>query len=155
MGKQTTTRDSGFTLIELLIVIAIIGILASVSFVAYKGSVRKANEASAVAALNSIKVAQSNYVIDHKGEYGTFKQLFEEGYLDKRFNQDEPNISGYIFKLNLRAKSETQAPGFSVNADPQFSEGVQATGRNFYYIDAESGITVSKKGPATAEDEML
>jgi hypothetical protein len=45
-----------------------------------KSSIRKANEAAAVATLQTIKLAETKYVADHKGEYGTFRQLFAEGY---------------------------------------------------------------------------
>ena len=79
-----TSRRKGFTLIELLIVIAIIGILIGIAVPLYKSSVRKANQAAAVATLNAIRVAEANYVMDHKGQYGTFRQLFEQGQLDKR-----------------------------------------------------------------------
>ena len=81
---QDKSSCKGFTLIELLIVIAIIGILIGIIVPAFKSSVRKANEAAAVATLNAIRVAEAKYVIDHKGQYGTFPQLFEQGYLDKR-----------------------------------------------------------------------
>lgn len=149
------SRGQGFTLIELLIVIAIIGILVGIGVPAYKGSVRKANEAAAVATLNSIRVAQAKYVIDHKGQYGTFRQLFEEGYLDKRFNFDKPHDRGYVFVITLVPKSEEKVATFSVNANPEQSEGLGATGRNFYYIDPESGICFSNVGPATAADDTL
>ena len=147
--------NRGFTLIELLIVIAIIGILASITVVTYQSSVRKANEANAVATLNTIKVAQAKYVIDHQGEYGNFRQLFEEGYLDKKFNFDEPHIRGYVFIITLFPKANGQAPSFSVNANPESSQGMRATGKNFYYTDSANGICFSKVGPATAADEAL
>ncbi|HEY8188949.1 MAG TPA: type II secretion system protein [Pyrinomonadaceae bacterium] len=151
----TTSRGKGFTLIELLIVIAIIGILVGVGIPLYKSSIRKANEAAAVGTLNSIRVAQAKYVIDHKGQYGTFRELFEEGYLDKRFNYDQPHERGYIFIITLVPKSEGRAATFSVNANPEQSEGIGATGKNFYYMDPESGICFSKEGPATAASETL
>lgn len=150
-----TSRDKGFTLIELLIVIAIIGILVGIVVPIYQSSVRKANEASAVSTLNSIRVAQAKYVIDHKGHYGAFRQLFEEGYLDKRFNHDKPNNRGYVFVITLVPKSEERAATFSVNANPEQSAGIGATGRNFYYLDQESGICFSNVGPATAADDTL
>jgi prepilin-type N-terminal cleavage/methylation domain-containing protein len=149
------SRVQGFTLIELLIVIAIIGILASIVIPTYKSSVRKANEAAAVTTLNTIKVAQTKYVVDHQGQYGTFRELFEEGYLDKRFNFDKPHLRGYVFTITLVPKSENQAATFSANADPEQSQGIGATGRNFYYTDPENGICFSKTGPATAADETL
>ena len=149
------SRGKGFTLIELLIVIAIIGILVGILVPNYQSSVRKANEAAAVATLNSIRVAQAKYVIDHKGQYGTFRQLFEEGYLDKRFNYDKPHDRGYVFVITVVPKSEQKAAAFSVNANPEQSEGIGATGRNFYYVDPESGICFSKVGPASASDDTL
>ena len=142
-------------MIELLIVIAIIGILIGIIVPAFKSSVRKANEAAAVATLNAIRVAEAKYVIDHKGQYGTFQQLFDQGYLDKRMNYDQPHDRGYIFVITLIAKSEHTVATFSVSANPEQSQGLGATGRNFYYMDPESGICVSNTGPATAADETL
>ena len=151
----TTSRGKGFTLIELLIVIAIIGIMAGIAIPLYQSSVRKANEAAAVATLNAIRVAQAKYIIDHKGQYGTFPQLFEQGYLDKRMNYDQPHERGYVFVITLIAKTENTVATFSVSANPEQSQGLGATGRNFYYMDPESGICVSDTGPATAADETL
>jgi prepilin-type N-terminal cleavage/methylation domain-containing protein len=149
------SRRQGFTLIELLIVIAIIGILVGIVVPAFQSSVRKANEAAAVGTLNAIRVAQAKYVTDHKGQYGTFRQLFAEDYLDKRFNYEQPHERGYIFVLTLVPKSENTAASFSVNANPEQSHGIGATGRNFYYLDPESGICYSNVGPATAADDTL
>jgi prepilin-type N-terminal cleavage/methylation domain-containing protein len=153
--RRTESRVEGFTLIELLIVITIIGILAAIVIPTYEGSVRKANEGAAVATLNTIKVAQAKYVIDHKGQYGTFRELFGEGYLDKRFNSDKPLIQGYIFTITLIPKSVGKTATFAVNADPEQSQGVTATGRNFYYTDPENGICFSRVGPAGPNDETL
>ena len=155
MRRKITVPERGFTLIELLIAIAIIGILASIVVPAYQGSIRKANEAAAVGTLNSIRVAQAKYVIDHKGQYGTFRQLFDEGYLDKRFNYDTPHNRGYVFVITLNPKSEDKVASFSVNANPEQSQGIGATGKNYYYLDPESGICFSMSGPATGADETL
>lgn len=156
--RETLSRSSrrkGFTLIELLIVIGIIGILVGILIPTYQSSIRKANEAAAVGTLNAIRVAQTKYVTDHKGQYGTFRQLFEEGHLDKRFNYEKPHERGYIFVMTLMPKSDENAASFSVNANPEQSQGIGATGKNFYYVDPESGICYSKVGPATAADDTL
>ena len=155
MHKQFGTRAKGFTLIELLIVIAIIGILAGLVIPTYQSSVRKANEAAAVVTLNTIKIAEAKYVIDHKGQYGTMSQLFGEGYLDKRFNSDRPQVRGYFFMITLIDRPEKAAATFKLNANPESAEGISATGKNFYYSEPDAAIFVSKEGPASAEDEIL
>src|SRR6185295_10641599 len=106
LQKTCRSRVSGFSLLELMIVITIIGVLATITIQSYEGSVRKANEAAAVATLNTIKLAQAKYVTDHKGQYGTFMELYGEGYLDRRFNSEKPLLRGYFFRITLRPKSE-------------------------------------------------
>jgi prepilin-type N-terminal cleavage/methylation domain-containing protein len=154
-GVARQRRSKGFTLIELLIVFAIIGVMAGVAIPLYKSSVRKANEAAAVSALNTIRSAQASYVIDHKGQYAEFRQLFEQGYLDKRFNSEQPHERGYVFVITIVPKSEGKVATFRVNANPEQSDGLGATGKNFYYLDPESGICFSTTGPASAADDTL
>lgn len=154
-NPTSASGRSGFTLIELLIVIAIIGILVGIAIPTYKSSVRKANEAAAVATLNAIRIAEAKYVADHKGQYGSFPQLFGEGYLDKRMNHEQPHDRGYVFIIRLIPKSDNTVATFSVNANPEQAEGLGATGKNFYYVDADSAICFSHTGPATAADDTL
>jgi len=152
--KRIKSRN-GFTLMELLIVIAVMGILMAIVVPVYKSSVRKANEASAVSTLNAIKVAQAKYVLDHKDQYGTLHQLFEEGYLDRRFKEDPTHHRGYIFIVTLIPKVAGHVAGYSINANPEQWEGIGATGKNFYYTDPDSGINYKHDGPATVEDDTL
>ncbi len=86
MRNQHKT-PTGFSLIELLIVAAIIGVVAAIIIPTYASSIRRANEANAVATVKTIKTAQMKYVMKHDGKYGTFRELAREGLLDKRFNR--------------------------------------------------------------------
>ncbi|WP_425666347.1 type IV pilin protein [Vibrio tubiashii] len=54
MQSLQSRKTKGFTLIELMIVVAIIGVLASISIPAYQDYVRKSEAASALATLKSL-----------------------------------------------------------------------------------------------------
>ncbi len=154
-NQNSEMRARGFTLIELLIAIAIIGILAGIAIPTYQGSVRRANEAAAVAAINTVKVAQAKYVMAHKGQYATFIQLFAEGHLDKLFNSDRPHVRGYVCVMTVIEQPEKTATAFKLNANPESADGIGATGSYFYYSEPDAPISVSKEGPASGDDDVL
>lgn len=133
------SRERGFSLIELMIVIAIIGILVGIGIPAYQAITRSGNEAAAIKTLQTLAVDQRLYNKQHQGNaYGTFDQLISDVDLDKRFAGDAPVVSGYVFTMKLTPKANGQPAFYSINADPQKSDGLGATGKNHYYIDATS-----------------
>ncbi|HEX8844768.1 MAG TPA: prepilin-type N-terminal cleavage/methylation domain-containing protein [Pyrinomonadaceae bacterium] len=148
-------RARGFSLIELMIVIAIIGILIGVGIPAYQAITRAGNEAAAIKTLQTLAVNQRLYHKQHQGNaYGTFDQMITDVNLDKKFAGDAPVVSGYVFKITLKEKASGQPPFYSINADPQQSEGLGATGRNHYYIDANSDtVKVNEQQPAGPDDQ--
>lgn len=60
-GIAAATTPNGFTLIELLIVLAIVGMLASISMAMYRSARVRADETSAIATLHAINEAQFAY----------------------------------------------------------------------------------------------
>ena len=56
----------GFTLLELMIVVAIVGILASIAYPSYMDHVRKGNRAKAQAFLMDVAQRQQNYLLVHR-----------------------------------------------------------------------------------------
>ena len=116
-------------------------------------SVSKTDEISAIAALHSIAAAQRTYSLTSGGEYGTFQQLVEGGYLDPRFNSSKPEVKDYALTMDVRQKSGNESPSrFSCNADP--IRGQQA-GRHFYIDSTSPEIHVNPGQPATAGDGPL
>jgi general secretion pathway protein G len=80
IGKR---RQSGFTLIELLIVVAIIGILASMAVVQLRNTKTKAMEASLKEDLYVLRNCIDQYFTD-KGKYpDSLEALVDDGYIRK------------------------------------------------------------------------
>jgi type IV pilus assembly protein PilE len=61
------TIKRGFTLIEVLVVVAIIGILASVAYPSYVDSVRKSNRASAKARMTDVAQREGVFYSEQTG----------------------------------------------------------------------------------------
>ena len=78
-----TSGEQGFTLLELIIVIAIVGILATIAMPALKNVPTRANEAVLKTNLHTIR----DVIDQHYGDTGKYpsslEQLVEKGYLKK------------------------------------------------------------------------
>ena len=147
----------GFSLMELMIVIAIMGILIAAGVSTWRASVRSANEAAAITSLRSIAERQLMYYNLHRRTtFGTFPEMRRDNLLDNRYDATTPVVEGYIFTLRVVPGSSSQPASFTLNADPQVSEGISATGKNHYYLDADTNtIHVNESQPATASDPSI
>lgn len=149
--------EEGFSLIELMIVIAIIGILIAVGVTGWRAAVKATNEAAAIKHLRTIAEQQMLYYNSHqRSSYGGFDEMLKEGLLDKRFEGTTPVVEGYVFTMRVIPKSTAQQAGYALNADPQVTEGVGATGKNHFYLDSNTNtIHVNDSQPATVSDPPI
>jgi prepilin-type N-terminal cleavage/methylation domain-containing protein len=67
--SNSVAKKSGFTLIELMIVVAIIGILASIAIPKFADLIRKSKEGATKGNLGSLRSALSIYYGDMEGTY--------------------------------------------------------------------------------------
>ncbi|HKO95997.1 MAG TPA: hypothetical protein VJU86_03330 [Pyrinomonadaceae bacterium] len=104
-----------------------------------------ANETSVIAAMRNVVLAQQGHAITNDGNYATFLQLVEGGYLDSRFHAESPELDGYTLTMKVGEKS------FSCNADPTGEQ----TGRHFYVDSTSALIRVNASQPASAKDGVL
>jgi hypothetical protein len=126
-----------------------IGVVVGVSLYQWKNVVRIGNEAATVQHLNTLSIAQVQYYTEN-ANYGTFDQLIEEGFLDRRFAGSSPIVDGYVYVLRLKTARD-ERPSFTLSADPQSS----ASGtRHFYVDDKSSTIRSNPNQPANADDSL-
>jgi hypothetical protein len=117
-------------------------------------SIARADETAAKGALHTLAVAQQTYSASSGGDFGTFQQLSEGGYLDPRFNFNKPVIKDYVLTMEVTPKSEAGAEAFySCNADPD-PNGFKA-GSHFYMDSTSSVLHVNPNASATARDPIV
>ena len=155
--RNQRIAERGFSLIELMIMIAIIGILIAVGVTGWKAAVRAANEAAAVQTLRTLTQQQMLYYNTHqRTTYGTFDEMVKDGLVDKKFAGTNPVVDGYIFTMRVVPKTTSTPPSYAINADPQVTDGVGATGRNYFFVDSDKNtIHVNATQPASSTDPSI
>ena len=151
MENRSEHQRSGIIAIVVLFTAVGVASLAMIGCQSYTTGLKKtragANVTAVIAALQTTAGAQRSYAMSHDGDYGTFKQLAEDGFLDARFNSDAPEVQGYVLTMDVGEKT------FSCNADPD--DSIDPLGKHFYIDSTTTQVHVNPDRPATADDPPL
>ena len=129
-------KASGFSLIELLIVVAIIGIIASIAIPNLLASRRAANEGSAQSSLRTIQSCEITYqATSGRGDYGTLAQIRGDFLTDAQLGSGTK--SGYNFVATPTAPGVRPAL-FYATAVPEVTAGVGKSGTRRFGISEDA-----------------
>jgi len=135
-------NEKGFSLIELMVVVAIIGIVATIAIPNYVNSRKSANETKAIGYLRSWSSAQELYRRSN-GNYATADEdLVIDGYVGKGLASDgTADDNAFTYTIDSEASDYPRWFGRAIR------RGVHTAYRSFY-ID-QSGVLRAR---ADAED---
>ena len=129
-------KASGFSLIGLLIVVAIIGIIASIAIPNLLASRRAANEGSAQSSLRTIQSCEITYqATSGRGDYGTLAQIRGDFLTDAQLGSGTK--SGYNFVATPTAPGVRPAL-FYATAVPEVTAGIGQTGTRRFGISEDA-----------------
>ena len=167
-------RDSrGFTLVELLLVVAIVGILATISIANYQYARLRGTETAAIGALNAINRAQFAYMqtcgrqkfAPHLTTLGKTGAGSPSPYLSPDLTSgDEVEKSGYKIQMGgtevlqpmQTCTGDTPVESYQVTADPlvESTTGKRYFGTNVTLVIYENVETFVGKMPETTPPPM-
>jgi type IV pilus assembly protein PilE len=110
---KTLNTQNAFTLIELMITVAIVGILASIAYPSYQGSVMKSRRADATGALLGL----ANAMERHFTETNSYLGAADINGVPTIFSATSP-VDGGTPYYNLTVDPATTASSYTLNAAP-------------------------------------
>jgi prepilin-type N-terminal cleavage/methylation domain-containing protein len=145
--NQIKNRQSGFTIVELLVVIVVIGILASITIVAYNGVTNRANQSAALSTATTVRdKAEIALAISSSSAYPAATADFTA----------EASLagSGFVFATSLSSTSSTKTVIYQKCTTPASGKPAQQIRVGYYDATLASGsnpVYIYAGGSAAAD----
>jgi type IV pilus assembly protein PilE len=149
--KTVNKTQKGFSLIELMIVVAIIGIIASIAYPSYQGFVMSTNRGAAQADLMSLAAAMER----HKAASFSYKAAADSaadtGY-PAIFHKHSPSAELYANRKYDLYISEASGSAYVIEARPLTGTPQADDGTVFFYSDGRRAWDVNNNGTISSTE---
>jgi type IV pilus assembly protein PilA len=147
-------KEDGFSLIELLIVVAVLGILASIAVPNLLRSRQTAYEANAVRYVRSWGAGQELYKRAHGFYADTDEVMILEGFINKGMEGGTADDQAYTYSIDSQSRNPDNTP----NTTQWWGRARRRAAfhqMNSYYVDQSGSLRRSQSGTANPGDAPL
>ncbi len=132
--NKYSAKSKGFTLIELMIVVAIVGILASIAVPAYTDYVKKGKAAEATSTLADARIKMEQYFQDNRTYAGGPCPAAGQHFT---YNCGAPDATTYT--ITATGSGDMSNFGFTVNQDNAKTSTYDGTSGSTCWLTNKSG----------------
>lgn len=137
-------KQSGFTIVELLIVIVVIGILASITIVAYNGVQGRANDAAVQSDVRKVGEALQNYMALNSSlpvSEAALKTLLENSEVDGKIARGSYDITApaYAAGSDMQSRNLLICVSGGTSSTLKFGVGALSKSGSVYFYTSASG----------------
>jgi type IV pilus assembly protein PilE len=130
--------QQGFSLIEIMIVVAIMGILASIAVPGYQDYIKSGNAAEAPANLANCRVQAEQYYQDNLTYVGFVCNLGDTKFFD--YSIDPQTANTYTLIASGKASQKMENFEFTVNQDNSKTSKYDGTVGGSCWLTSSSGV---------------
>lgn len=143
LSKQFITNKNGFTMVELMVVVAILGVLATIAVPQYSRFMAKARQSEAKVALSAIYTAEQSFFVENQTYTGCLATAGYKPQGDKIYYssgiKDAVTAACGISGTATAPTYSCYGTSYTVGSEPALTCGTGGSGTSFFMANTRAG----------------